>query len=349
MTDQGGTVRRGLDLFAERVAALPAALDEAARAPLPTLGAIFDDGPYAITGAGGSEGPARVFSDQLARSGRPARFVPLSSFARRDPPLRPDDRLVIFSQGVSPNAKLALAHRDKAAACAIVTATAPDPSAEPETAAHALARATEAGCVVLPHGPPGEGELLVRVLGPALATLLAIRLAARLTGQRLALELVGEAVSEALDRAPEVLLGDGPSDQLCALVIAGDGGPRVHGLRWKLLEALPLGDPPVWDVLQFAHGPFQQYFDHPATLITLEHDDPVERELFDRLATLVTPRGHRLVRLVARLPDPLSWFEHDAMLDALALRQLRHGPRDLIHWPGKGCDLPLYGLDRPRD
>jgi creatinine amidohydrolase len=348
MPESGDSVSRGLELFAERVARLPEALAEASAEPLIHLGEHFEGGPFAITGAGGSEGPARVFGDQLARAGLAARFIPLSSFAHPHPPLRAADRLVVFSQGLSPNARLALAHGQRVAARILVTATTPDATAPPGSSPHALARAVERGWHILAHGPPSEGELLVRVIGPALATLVGLRLAAQLTQQPLDTAPVAEAVRRALDRVPETVLSEGPG-HVHALVIAGDGGPRVHGLRWKLLEALPHGDPPVWDVLQFAHGPFQQYYERPATLITLEHGDPVEADLFERFVQLVEPRGHRVIRLVAKLASPLSWFEHDAMLDALALHDLRRAPRDLIEWPGKGCDQPLYAIDRPRD
>lgn len=340
MTDREASTARGLELLAERVAALPSALAAAASEP-PPAAADLSPGPFAVTGAGGSEGPARIFSDRLARAGIPARFVPLSAFVAPTPPVRRDDRLVIVSQGLSPNARLALAHRSRVARCVVITATRPTRDGDERSAA--LAEVAQEGHHVITHGPPREGELLVRVLGPALATLAVLRLAGEITGDPLPVTDLGAAVARALAAAPE---GELPREALTALVIAGDGGARAHGLRWKILEALERGDPPVWDVLQFAHGPLQQYFDAPATLITLERADPHHAALFERLAAVV-PAHHRLLRLKATLPEPLAWFEHDAMLDAVVLRELRRDPRDLVQWPGKGQDQALYAIARP--
>lgn len=339
MVDPEASVARGLELFAERVAALPDAIGAAVADPLPSPKTLLP-GPFAVTGAGGSEGPARILGDRLARAGIASRFVPLSAFVAARPPVTTDDRLVVVSQGLSPNARLALAHRHRVARCVVITATRPDRGGDAR--ARLLAAAVDEGHHVITHGPAREGELLVRILGPALATLIALRLAASLVGDSLDTGGLARAVARAIGTAPPGDLGS----KVTALVVAGDGGARAHGLRWKVLEALQCGDPPVWDVLQFAHGPLQQYFDQPATLITLERADPHHAELFERLASVV-PAHHRLLRLEATLPEPLAWFEHDAMLNAIVLRELRRSPRDLVQWPGKGLDRALYAIERP--
>jgi hypothetical protein len=126
-------------------------------------------------------------------------------------------------------------------------------------------------------------------------------------------------------------------------VTAGSYLALAHGLRWKLLEASGIPDPPVWDVLQFAHGPFQQMYGRPMLLCALEC--PGAAPLFDRLERILVPGRHALVRLAATLPAPWCWFEHDAQLNALTLALLAARPVDLARWPGQGADGELYAWD----
>jgi creatinine amidohydrolase len=59
---------------------------------------------------------------------------------------------------------------------------------------------------------------------------------------------------------------------------------------------------------------------------------------------MLVPERHALVRLKARLPGPLAIFEHEAMLNQLMLRVIAARGIDLVHWPGRGLDGPLYDV-----
>jgi creatinine amidohydrolase len=303
-----------------RVASLD---DELRRALATPLDVALAGEAFWTTGAGGSEGPARVLTALLGQGGIAARFVPLSTFATGalSPPAK--TALVVFSQDLSPNARLALSCRDRFNATLVVGAREAAPLTH------------------VAHGPTDESGMLVRVVGPALATLAAMRIAAAAAAGASSLSsafaCVPDLVAAIATEAPRA-----PLTPPLALVTAGSHGALVHGLRWKLLEALGVPDPPVWDVLQVAHGPFQQFYHQPMTLLALEHEG--EAALFDRLASMLVPERHRLVRLRAQAPTPLSWFEHDALLNQAVLATLAAAPRDLIEWPGKGRDEALYAL-----
>jgi hypothetical protein len=310
---------RSYEMLTQRVATISGELRSAIARDLAIDDIDVDN--WWVTGAGGSEGPARVFVAALTAAGSCARFVPLSSFAGT---VAPGDAvgLAIFSQGLSPNATLSLGVRDRFASTLLFSASACD------------------GVQLVAHGPAEEPGMLVRVVGPALATLAAIRAAAAIAKHDIDLQPLLDVIDAGLN-GPVPAPVNGP----VALVTAGAHANMAHGLRWKLLEALGTPDPPIWDVLQVAHGPFQQFYDGPMTLITVEHTS--ERALFDRLASILVDGRHRLIRLCARLPSPLSWFEHDAQLNQIVLATLREQPRDLIDWPGKGFDAALYGLSKP--
>ncbi|MFO0572443.1 MAG: hypothetical protein U1A78_00450 [Polyangia bacterium] len=158
--------------------------------------------PVVTTGIGASEGPARVLAWLLQHVvGLRAGFRPLSQLLAESP-RRESALLVLFSQGLSPNAQLALAlaprfHkllvytsvRPAADATDARTDTAPPGTPPPRAAdpAARLAAAIRSGALVavLPPTPPAvEDQLFLRVLGPATATLAAVQLTAAWAAQR---------------------------------------------------------------------------------------------------------------------------------------------------------------------
>jgi creatinine amidohydrolase len=237
----------------------------------------------------------------------------------------------------------------------VFTAITPDAAAPVADVRRAAAEAQRDGVrlVILP--PLEEGGLLLRVIGPAVhcfaAALWVDRLAARAglapTAYSPALARVAESYLPAnvVRRLGDATLIDRDALPPIALVAGGRYAEYVFGLRWKLLEGLHVPDPPVWDLLQVAHGPFQQLFDERMTLLVLERADaPHETPLIDRLAQLLVPERHRLIRLAATLPGACAWFEHDAQLDALVVDAIGRRGIDLADWPGKGHDGPLYDV-----
>ncbi len=309
--------------------ALAAAARDALAAAAPALPPRFRRiERWAVTGTGASEGVARALTWLLQRHGRKdACFVPLSYFASAPGPAW--DGLILVSQGLSPNARLALADRDRFDATVVITAAPDHPI---------LARRSDA--LVLAHPPADESAMLVRVCGPA---------AAMTTAARFVDALV------ALDGQPSYFdLGPLPArlDALAAAAFPAVAGEVAlvteeataavaHALRWKWLETVASCDPPCWDVLQFAHGAWQYACDRRLTLVTLERDATA---LFDRLATMLDPARHTLLRLQSALPAPGCFIELGAMFDGVVDASLTAADRDLLDWPGKGRDGALYDL-----
>lgn len=336
-------------LLAERLRSLPDQL-RAVPAVLPAdlMRAGAGSRRVVVTGGGLSEGPARFLVALLRqRLSARAEFVPQSEFAVR---ALPDlgDTLVLFSQGLAPNARLPLPHASRFAETIIFTSVVPDAHAPAGDVRRAAFEAQRQGVrlVVLP--PAEENGLLLRIVGTAVQCF-----AAALMVNRLAVDAGHRDDCAHLDAVPEVYRAPAPGFSLVdgdalpevAIVAAGRYAEFAFGLRWKLLEGLHLPDPPVWDVLQVAHGPFQQLFHRPLTLLALERSDaPHEAPLLERLEAVLQPGRHRLLRLPARLPSPYAWFEHDAQLDALVIDAIGRRGIDLAQWPGKGMDGPLYGV-----
>jgi creatinine amidohydrolase len=333
---------RSVVYMQEAIAALPAALARALEVPLPELAAPVKR--VLTTGIGLSEAPARILAALLVDAGVCARFCVTSRVAHES---RAEDLLVVFSQGLSPNARLALGDGSAARQRWLVTSIEPE---RDDCADAAYLR----GCVqrgVVPIVLPVGVEIgpLVRFKGPLLGAALAMRLGAAL-GHDAPLGRSLSRIPECYRILPlepasvELPLDDAP----LALVSVGMQPEWVHAHRWKLLETLLRGDPPVWEALQFAHGPLQSCYEQHLTLLLFEAGRSATEPspLPERLVRTLHPARHRVLRLSSALPAPLAFFEHAATLDALLLRAVERSGRDLFEWPARGGDGPLYDLGK---
>jgi creatinine amidohydrolase len=295
-----------------------------------------------VTGAGSSAAHARWLAALLAEElGLPARFVPLGAF-----PLAPDPRdvLVVFSQALSPNARLALTEPGGWLRTVVVTAAlrSRDPAR-----VRAVEAVRAAGAALVESAGADEFGTLLRLEGPVAGYVAALRLARSL----------GLPASPELARAPAAWAAACRGASACAgalaprlaedellLLASGAYAEATDNLRLKWVEGLRRPLPPVCDPLEFAHGPFQALAARRATLLALARPDaPHERERLARLRELL-PERHQLVTLEASLPGFLAVFEHEAWTSTLVLAAMEHAGIDPADWPGRGADAPLYAL-----
>lgn len=342
------TALASIETLAARVTSIPELLGAAGPAPRLEPFERRAGHRFVTTGIGAAEGPARFCAATLRALGRVASFVPLASFL--EGPIDGGGSLIVFSQGLSPNARIALARAGDFERTHLLTGVIADDAAPPGSPARIVASLAARGVAVFRHEPHQEDGLLVRVVGPALSSLAAIELAGRIAdvADRAAMGARRSVLATAVRRAtgaidPAVaplLLG-----RRLVLVASGSYVDHVHGLAWKLLEGLGAPLPPVLDVLSFAHGPLQELHEREATVIALERGRaPRDAELFDRLGETLVPERHAFLRLVAAGEPSLALFEHDAMLNALLVAALRLAPRDLGAWCGSPLDRALYAV-----
>jgi creatinine amidohydrolase len=373
MTHGAESWRSAYRVLDDRVAALPDALRTALELPLPPLACDPARVRRVVaTGAGSSAAHARLLVALLEECGVAARFVPLSAFVAPPRGDAREDALVVFSQGLSPNARLALRDVERWASVTLVTAV-PESAGTP-LAAHAadppsgplaerrseIARLEARGVVVAPIPAAEEYGTLLRVTGPLVGSAVAIRLAqgccavlgrapAGLLPRSVDVDAACERVAAASERmaCEHADLDAAALEQGLVLLTSGTYGEIAGNLRAKVLEGMLLPAPPLWDLLEFAHGPFQQLHPHAATLLALARDDASgEADLLARLESMLVPGRHRLVRLRASLPGALALLEHESLLDALVLRYVAERRIDQGSWPGRGADRALYDVGR---
>ena len=337
----------------ERFAEVPALLERALAAPPPAL--PFD--PRAVrrvrtTGIGASESHARALAWLLTeRLGIDAHYTAAGALLSGRLPGCERDALVVFSQGLSPNARFALSAPRAWKGLLLVTASTRQ-GAGPERAAW-LDTLEVAGAGIARFEPENEYDSLVRVQGPLTGLAAAFTVArafSRAHGRESALEWAPPAEVAARIAASEqaldaALAGVEPAALARPLVLLASGGytPLTGNLRLKLLEGLLVPLPPAWDLLEFAHGPFQQCFEDTLCFLALTRGDAPDEALWlSRLRELLDPTRHALVTLPATLPGLYALFEHDALLDALLLRLQEARDLDPSSWPGRGRDAPLF-------
>lgn len=349
-------------LLRDRIAAIPGVLDEVLAAPLPSaLPRIAAAPRFVVTGGGFSEGPARVLAALLSRCGRPARYLPLSSFATPSLP-RSDAALVLFSQGLAPNARLPLAHVASFAET-LVFSSVSSLSTGGESGKKELRtlrqRLEQRGVCFYQHPPLREDALLARVVGPAAALAGILRFLNLLQSPAPLPESLFSTLPAAYQaaQARRVELFDNARRPL-AIVAGEDLCELAFPLRWKLLEGLRVPDPPVWDFLQIIHGPLQAVYDSPLTLLCFERAAPTsDRDFVTRLESLLDPARHRIVRFaIPSLHSELAKTPLGPLVQLLLLDGELNGalaatvmsdpqPLHLGDWPLRQRDGALYDID----
>ena len=162
----------------------------------------------------------------LQEVGLDARFVPLSAFAAPSPADARADALVVFSQGLSPNARLALHDVERWAGVLLVTAVPARDAPQSAPPADASPAGPLAERQALLDDLVGRGVVVQRIpASEEYGTLL--RVSGPMTGYAAAITLA-RAVAEAAGRAAAGLLPAAlPIDDVCACV-AGAAARLAH-------------------------------------------------------------------------------------------------------------------------
>lgn len=345
---EGKRSKLSLEELVCRKDAVPAAIEATLERRLLFADALrgqLTEAPFSwdVVGLGASEGPARLLASVLQSLGHTSRYLPISQLLERPHPTTLASRgLVVFSQGLSPNAQIALEPAQHYGQAVLITATT-----ELRPARHRLVESFPGA--VLRHLPESEPGGLLRLVGPPCAALtgllFALELHARRGGTAPKWETELGEISGTLreeGRLPAEALGA----DLAACLAVGTDLETASALCWKWQEALYARLPVAADVLGFAHGALQSFYEEPAVIMALHRPrETVHELLWPRLEKALHASRHRIVPLTARLPGPLAFFEFDAACNAIMLAEMQARNIDPGTWPGQSQDAPLYQID----
>ena len=357
-----GSSDRGVDLLRERLQSIPDLLERWAASPEAALAAAPRIRPRRVvaTGLGSSEAHARYLVWLLNRfTDIPAEFVPTGALLSPEPGRHGDRTLVVFSQGLSAHARIALGRRGDFGATVLFTASTLE-------GLHRSGKADRAECLrgLLAEGAevirfPLEDEytLLIRVVGPALGFLAARLWVGALAGETLPGRpaAVGVAAAQAFRSGweagriawprmdPEVF-GRG-----FALLASPDLCGHLQNLVFKFVEGLFRPAPDLQELLQFAHGPFQQLAASPRPVVVLHRAGEPEGDQLRRIRALCRAASLECHATASGLVSPIDLlvFEAEGVFAEPLLRGVEGEGIDQVGWPGRGLDGPLYDYSGP--
>lgn len=343
----------GHQLLARRLAQIPAVLGQMlARPPAALQPATLASRRFIVTGTGSSEAHARYLGALLnLYTDRPAAYLPLSGFNSSHDEAFEGKTLVVFSQGVSPNAQIALRRHREFAHAILFSATTPEgatAAGKPNRAA-LLRHLRDAGAELVVFPLAEEYTTLIRFVGPMAGYLAGLQFTAQLAGCRFPLP-TAEAILPLLATAPPAALLQamlGTPDLFArgfSLVCAAPISEFAQNLACKFMEGVFWPCPLISDFLQFAHGPFQQMSAHPRPVVILQGDSPLEAELVRRSVHMLNDAGLPAYVVPVNAPPLYSIFGFEAAFNRLVFDLMRRLDTDQVNWPGKGRDDRLYGF-----
>lgn len=336
---------QGLEILRARHLKSPNAVSDTLKAPAGNLHRIDFTRYRSIvtTGIGSSSAHARYLAWLLRTfGGQPSWDVSTGAFLAPPPAEAHEQALVVFSQGLSPNARFALTFAGRFGCTVLVTAA----GAEHGERADALKRAADAGVIVLPIPVDPEYEVLLRILGPLAGYAMALRLASR-SKSRIEFDpdSIATAMEAASHRAESLIAQAGAGLFNDPITLLGTRGYSylISNLCAKVSEGMFLPQPAALDALEFAHGYLQEATGKPRTFIALSCGSEPDTQLFREVQGTLEPQ-HRWLQFESTLPEPLQIFEYESAMNTLVLSAIAARHLDQLNWPGKGRDRSLYAI-----
>ena len=343
----------GHELLGQRLDSIPRILDKMlADGPRELGAATLASERFIVTGTGSSEAHARYLATLLnLHTDRAAAYLPLSGFVDAPASNFTGKTLVVFSQGVSPNAQIALQRRVDFKHAILFSATTPEAAEQAGKPDRALMLRNfqSSGGELVEFPLAEEYTTLIRFVGPMAGYLAALQFVAHFPGSRAPL-MSAESLAPLLQqKAPTEL-----REAMCNLPSAFAGGFNLitaapisdysQNLAFKFMEGLFWACPGISDFLQFAHGPFQQMTAHPKPALILQGDGRGELEMVQRSVAMLRGVGASAYVIKVDAPPLLSIFGFEAALNDAVFAAMQHLRVDQVNWPGKGRDDLLYGF-----
>ncbi|CAF3559379.1 unnamed protein product [Rotaria sp. Silwood1] len=355
----------GHGLIEQRLAQIPPLLLSMLEEILPALSSsTLDAQSFIVTGIGSSEAHARYLTLLInLYTDRQALFIGFTGFQRFTTRFRSNQILILFSQGLSPNAQMIIKYGQQYFPHILLFTSMDDEQMRRKCP---WIEKEKIESIQFPLN--NEYTTLIRVIGPICGFLAAILFIQRFTNKHLiekdnlqttlirntssSLSLISgysnlrqamiEDDNQQFSRGPFHLILSSPLIDVC------------QNLLYKFVEGLYWSSPTVYDYLQFAHGPFQQLrslTDRSTAIICIvDSSSPLNVELEHRLRQMIDEcnKQQQLVHIYTLYLSSssiiYSIFELEMKFNQLIFEIMCKRQTQQIDWPGKGQDQPLYAF-----
>jgi len=343
----------GHELLSQRLGMIPGILGEMlAKGPAALNERTLTSQRFIITGTGSSEAHARYLATLFnLHTDRAAAYLPLSGFVDAPTANFRGKTLVVFSQGVSPNAQIALSRGGDFDHLILFSAATPETAeaaGKPDRAA-LLRQIQSRGGELVEFPLAEEYTTLIRFVGPLAGYLACLQFAGQFPQSRAPLPCADSLLPLLDVKAPKTL-----TDAMCNLPSAFASGFNLitaapisdyaQNLACKFMEGLYWNCPGISDFLQFAHGPFQQMNAQPKPVIILQGNGAGEAEMVSRSVEMLKGVGASAYVISVDAPPLLSIFGFESALNDAVFAAMQRLRIDQVNWPGKGRDDQLYGF-----
>jgi creatinine amidohydrolase len=312
---------------------------------------------FIVTGIGSSEAHARYLTLLLnIHTHYQALYIGFTGLMRMTNIFNSDRILVLFSQGLSPNAQMVLKYGQNYFSHVVLFTSMNN---EQLTKKCQWIRIDKIETIQFPIYD--EYVTLIRVIGPICGFLATILFVQHLTNKKLievdylreicmtkssSFSLLRNAMiddyKQQFSRGPFYLILSSPLIDVC------------QNICYKFVEGVYWTSPIVCDYLQFAHGPFQQIRSvtvRPSAIVCIiDRSNSFDIELECRLRQMIkecNDEQHLINVYTLHLSSSsiiYSIFELEMELNRLIFEIICANGCDQIHWPGKGQDQPLYSF-----
>jgi creatinine amidohydrolase len=339
----------GITLLRERVAYSRERLRALWSSELPVAAKV--PFPWVVTGLGSSEAHARYLVE-LANQFRPgsAVFWPTTAFAlSRLPKQSSEASLIVFSQGLSANARIALEQRGAFRSGVLFTAATPENlrTSGKQSAALLYEDLAKEGWQIVATPEPDEYTILLRVIGPLCGYFSALQWFQQQTDN--SIPPLSEAELAALFNLPDEIPDEWVDDfrEGVEFNYASTVGSYAQNLGYKRVEGLFLSEPVHRELLQFSHGPFQQNMASSAPQWIFAEADETTKSLVEQVWPLYIRLAATPRLIESPVPAPYSIFYYEMLLNEILLSAIETCPHCQINWPGKGLDGEGYSIEKP--
>ena len=312
---------------------------------------------FILTGIGSSEAHARYLTLLLdLHTNRQAMFVSFTGLMSGTNLFDSDRILVLFSQGLSPNAQMVLKCGQEYFAHVVLFT-----SMNQEQLTKKCQWIDLKKIEIIKFPLYDEYVTLIRVIGPICGFLASVIFLQCLTNEKLIeadkLKEICMTKSSSFPFLRQVMIDDyqqqfshGPF----YLMLSSPLKDVCQNLCYKFVEGVYWSPPIFCDYLQFAHGHFQQIRSitsrSSAIVCIVDKSNPFEMELERRLRKMIqecNTEKHLVNVYTLYLSSSsiiYSIFELEMEFNRLIFEIMRANRCNQIHWPGKGEDQLLYSF-----